>query len=91
MKKLSVLLMMSMLSCGLLFAGCGDKENEETTTGVETNVDVDDEDDEDDEDDVDVEEEDAEDEEEESSVDDILMTLLCRHRQTEEIMARHMS
>ena len=48
MKKLSVLLMMSMLSCGLLFAGCGDKENEETTTGVETDVDVEDEDDEDD-------------------------------------------
>ena len=44
MKKLSVLLMMSMLSCGLLFTGCGDKEPEETTTTVEADADEDEDD-----------------------------------------------
>lgn len=58
MKKLSVLLMMAMLSCGLLFTGCGDKETEETTTTVESDADAD--------------EEDADVEEEESVADEVI-------------------
>ena len=73
-KKLSVLLMMSMLSCGLLFTGCGDKEPEETTTTVEADADED-------EDDADAEDEDdAEEETEEASgaeevIDDVATAL----------------
>ena len=63
MKKLSVLLMMAMLSCGLLFTGCGDKETEETTTTVESDADADEED---------ADEEDADVEEEESVADEVI-------------------